>query len=285
MTSQVTLDGFPLTGDTPAGGRARLVGSDGLDGWFNKALRRDRQEKAQQDGAWTSHGDAGSLPVVLRGQIVYADAAAAASERRRLLSLGGRDTSPLTVVDPLGSGTRMVEVDSLSVVPVRDSMLTFAFAVTAPDPLLYGPAVFAQTTLAASAGGTGRVWPRVWPRDWGVPPGVTPGAITLPNAGTASYFPQVRIDGPVSNPVVSLVETGDWVRYSGSIGAGQHVDINWGTPRRVTIGDNPVTARQRVTYSGNFLAVPVGGADMTWTADSFDDGHSLSAWGSEGAWE
>jgi hypothetical protein len=84
---------------------------------------------------------------------------------------------------------------------------------------------------------------------------------------------------------VSLVETGDWVRYSGSIGAGQHVDINWGTPRRVTIGDNPVTVRQRVTYSGNFLAVPVGGADMTWTADSFGDGHSLSAWAYEGAWE
>lgn len=285
MTTTVVFDGFPLTGATPAGGKAKIVGPEGLDGWFNKSLRRDRQEKAQQDGAWDSTGNANSLPVVLRGQIVYPDAATAAAERRQLLALGGRSTAPLEVTDAAGYGSRMVETDALSVPPTTDRIVTFAFTLTATDPLLYGAESFAQTNLSASAGGVGRVWPRVWPTDWGVPPGVTPGAVTVANDGTASYFPRLRVDGPVTNPVVGLVETGDTVRFNGAIAAGQHLDINWGVPRRVTLGDNPVSMRHKVTYTGNWLAVPVGGGSVTFTADDADPAATLSVWSYEGAWE
>jgi hypothetical protein len=248
-------------------------------------IRSGLEDKAQQDGQWDAPSFYSGRPIEVQGVCEESDPATAQALTDSLRALSKSLTLFTVASDAKGVRNATVRVQTFEPVWLDDAAFTYTLTCNAPDPLLYGPAVFAQTTLAASAGGTGRVWPRVWPRDWGVPPGVTPGAITLPNAGTASYFPQVRIDGPVSNPVVSLVETGDWVRYSGSIGAGQHVDINWGTPRRVTIGDNPVTVRQRVTYSGNFLAVPVGGADMTWTADSFGDGHSLSAWAYEGAWE
>ena len=281
MSSQVTLDGYTLTGATPDGGTARLLGPDGLEGWFSKTLRRDRQDKAQQDGAWASYGNAAALGVTLRGQIVYPDAVTAATGRRNLLSIGGRETSQLTVEDATGAGTRTVEVDALSVSVVRDTMVQFSFAVTATDPLLYGPEAFAQTQLASSAGGTGLAYPLAYPLDYGVPPGVTPGAVAVANSGTASYFPRLRIDGPVTNPVVSLVETGDFIKFNGTVAAGQHLDINWGTPRRVTLGDNAVNVRNKVSYSGNWLAVPVGGGSIAYTADDANPAAVLSVW----SWE
>ena len=283
--TQVSFDGYTLTGPTPDGGVARLVGSDGLEGWFSKSLRRDRVGKSQQDGAWASVGNSDALTITLRGQVVYKDALSAATGRRNMLALGGRQESELTVDDALGSGTRLVETDALSVSVVRDTMVQVAFAVTACDPLLYGPQVFAQTSLAATGAGTGLTYPLAYPLDYGVPAGVTPGAITVANAGTASYFPRLRIDGPVTNPVVTLVETGDVVRFKGAIAAGQHLDINWGTPRRVTLGDNAVNMRHKVSYTGNWLAVPVGGGSISYTADDANPAALLSVWSYEGAWE
>jgi hypothetical protein len=283
MTSTVTLDGFPLTGTTDRGGRIRVTSDMS---WYAKSLNRNRQPKAQQDGSWPSMGSSNSPVHTIAGIAVYTNAASAKADARQMLTLCGRgSTAELTVTDDLLIGTRFVELDDVAVVPVRDTMLSFTFVVTAPDPLLYGPAVFGSTTLASSAGGTGRVWPRVWPTDWGVPPGVTPGAIVVANGGTASYFPRLRVNGPVTNPVITLVETGDVVRFNGFVAAGQHLDINWGVPRRVTIGDNPVSVRQKVTSIGNFLAVPVGGGNLSYSADDANPAATLDVWSYEGAWE
>lgn len=275
-------DGFNLSGTSALGGR---FVTRGVDGWISKNLRRDRQDKAQQDGAWESLGTASAPTFTVFGQAVYADDVSAAVERRQLLALGGRGPAVLTVIDAAGELTRMVELDAVNISPVRSAMFTWSYTVTACDPLLYGPEAFTQTTLADSAGGAGLTYPLAYPLDYGLAPGVTPGAVTVANAGTASYFPRLRIDGPVTNPVVTLVETGDFVRFNGTIGAGQHLDINWGVPRRVTIGDNPVGVRHMVSYAGNWLAIPQGGGSIAYSADDADPDAVLSVWSYEGAFE
>jgi hypothetical protein len=88
----------------------------------------------------------------------------------------------------------------------------------------------------------------------------------------------------VTNPVVSLVETGDVIGFAGTVQAGQHLDINAGAPRRATIGDNPVSVRRKVASTGNWLAVPVGGGSITFSADTADPAAQLSVWAYEGAW-
>jgi hypothetical protein len=281
----LAFNGFDFTAAaSPRGGRFRLLG---LDGWLSRAQRRDRQDKMGQSGAWESTGVDASLPITAQGTATYADAASAARERRELLALGGGGQYPMTVVDALGEGTRTVEVDSLVASPVRDAAFSWSLVVTACDPLLYGPATFGSTTLAAAAGGAGRVWPRVWPTDWGVPPGVTPGAIALANDGTASYFPRLRIDGPVPNPVVSMVETGDQITYSGTVPVGQFLDVDCAR-RRVMLAarSNPtagVSMRHLVSSVGNWCAVPVGGGSLLWKGDAADPAATQSAWGNEGA--
>ena len=279
MTSSIAFGGFPLTGTSPGGGALTV---QSLDGWLSRALRRERQDRAQQSGAWPSTGQDSALPITVRGQAVYSTDVAAAAERRTILALGGQGVSDFTVTDPAGIGTRQVELDALIVSPVRDAMFTYSLVVTACDPVMYGPLTFASTSLSGTAGGTGLVYPLAYPLNYGVAPGVTPGALTLLNGGTTSYWPRLRIDGPVPNPRVTLVETGDTIRYGATLAAGQWLDIDCAN-RRVLL-NGQVSVRHLVSSSGSWLAIPTGGGSITWTADAADPNAELSVWGYEGAW-
>jgi hypothetical protein len=258
-----------------------------LTGWNDAAsVRSAISERSQQDGGWDAAGLFGPRLITVEGvvdQATHADAMAVADQLTAL--------SPFTlhefIVDNEAVGPRsaLVRVTQGAVLEwLNGECFTYSITLTAPDPLKYGPATIQVASLADSAGGAGLAYPLAYPLDYGLAPGVTPGALTVTNAGTASYFPRLRVDGPVTNPVVTLVETGDWVRYNGTVPAGQHLDINWGNPRRATIGDNPVSVRHLVTFSGNWLAVPAGGGSMTFSADTTDPDSALTVWGYEGAW-
>lgn len=159
--------------------------------------------------------------------------------------------------------------------------MDFSITLTAPDPLKYGSLVFGSTDLSGQVG-TGLVYPRVYPLDYGVPQGQTPGSVPVGNTGEVAYWPRLRIDGPVTNPVVTCNETGDWVRYNGTVLAGQWLDI-LAADRRVLL-NGVVSVRQNVTSHGSWLFVPPSGASFSWAADTADPAAALSVWSYEGAW-
>ncbi|GAA2037335.1 hypothetical protein GCM10009740_31380 [Terrabacter terrae] len=278
-TTTVAFDGWSLIGASPEGGVWKVLD---VDGWLAKTLRRNRQPRAGQSGNWPSAGNIDGKTVTIKGQAIYPTAAGAARERRLVMALGGRDLSELTIEDAAGQLTAFVETDAIDVKPVRDTMLTFTITVHAPDATLYGPQAFAQAPFASTSAGAGLTYPLTYPLDYGVPAGVTPGSVTVANDGTTAYWPRVRIDGPVTNPAVSLVETGDTIRYRGTVPAGQHLDLDCPN-RRATIGDNPASVRRWVSAVGNWLAVPPGGASIAATADSAGPAASFSVWSYEGA--
>ena len=282
MSSTIAYNGFDLSGVSPRGGRFS-VHKDGFQGWHSLVKRRNREEKSQQAGAYPTHAETASLPVTVTGQAVYASDEMAALERRELLALV-EDIVPVTVTDAAGTGIRLVETDSFVISPVIDRIFTYTLVVTACDPLLYGLPTVGFATLAGSIAGAGRVWPRVWPRDWGVPAGVTPGAVAVPNDGLAPYWPTLRIDGPVTNPVIGVVETGDTLTINATIPAGQWVDIDAGE-RHVTFGANADDIRNLTDAAGNWLAIPPGGATFTYSADSADAAATLQVNGAQGAWD
>lgn len=286
MTSSLLFNGFDFTTpSSPRGGKFRLTA---LNGWLSSSLDRDRSRKSQQAGAWDSTGYTNPTPISASGQAVYASAAQAAAERREIVSLLGGGRYELTVVDAALSGTRIVECESFDVAVVNERMIRWSFTVTAVDPLVYGPLEFGQATLASSGGGAGLTYPLTYPLDYGVAPGATPGVVQVANAGTASYFPRIQIDGPVTNPRITLAETGDQLAFSGSIAAGQFLDFDCAR-RRVVLSsranpDAAVSMRHKTSFVGAWLAVPVGGGSISWTADTADPASSLSVWSYEGAW-
>lgn len=260
--------------------------TNALTGWDDAAPSEVGIEpKMQQDGGWDAAGVLRPRVVGVTGEVVQASHAAAHAVRGELVSLGPSTLHQL-VVESTGVGrplSALVRVTQPAVVewlgPVR---FRYSIQLTAPDPLKYGPVTFAKTGLSSSAGGTGLVYPLTYPRDYGIAPGVTPGALTVTNVGSSSYFPRLRIDGPVTNPVVTVSETGDRIAYTGTIAAGQWLDID--CARRRVLLNGQVSHRYLTSFVGGWLAIPVGGASVSWTADDAGAAATLSVWAYEGAW-
>ena len=256
-----------------------------VSGWGSAPKRLSISDKAQQDGGWDATGWDGPRQIDVEGVILAGSPTEAQGKADELAALTARTLHQFTVDNvTIGPRSCMVRV-AASADPEWMDETSFTYGVTliAPDPLKYGPETFSQAPFIAASVGAGLTYPLTYPLDYGVAPGVTPGSVTLANAGTAAYWPRLRIDGPVTNPMLSLVETGDWVRYGGTVPAGQHLDFDCAN-RRVTIGDSPVSMRNLVTASGSWLAIPPGGGSIAGTADATTGDAQMSVWSYEGAW-
>jgi len=280
MITAVTVDGFPLVGTDSAGGVWKVTG---MTGWYDGAQdRHDRLSKAQQAGSWPSTGHSDDIPISIKGTARYSDPVAAKLAARQFRTVGGHGTSEMLVEDAAGALTAGVERDGKSVDWVNHFMFTWSLLLTANDPLFYGPPTYGYATLSTATPGAGKVYPVAYPVDYGIAPGVTPGAVAVANGGTAAYWPRLRILGPVTNPVVTLVESGAWVRYTGSLLAGQWLDLDMANRRVLLQGQ--VSVRQSVSSAGDWLSVPPGGGSVTWSADTADPAALLSVWSYEGSW-
>ena len=284
--NRVAVGGF--VADVDSSGDFRIVTK--LTGWEDSApVRASGEPKSQQDGDWDAAPFLGSRVVGIEGAVSQDSPAAALAVADELTGLQVGQVYTFTVDnEAIGPRSAAVRIEVGAVLEWLDDLaFTYTMQVKAADPRKYGPETFASTPLSNAAGGTGLLYPLAFPLDYGVAPGVTPGAITLSNAGTAAYWPRLRIDGPVPNPTVTLVETGDTLRFNGTVAAGQWLDIDTANRRVLLRGsqDSPgVSQRHLVSASGRWLAIPVGGGSLRWTADAADPAASLSAWGYEGAW-
>lgn len=277
-----TLDGFALTGVDSFG---VLWTVESMDGWHSAPpMRTAHQPKAQQAGSWPATGFTGERVVTLQGKTTASDTPnleGAASRLCAVLASGGM--GDLVGVSAFGALSMTVALeDAPKFNPVSDRIALWQVTVTAPDPLKYGAPTYGTAGLSTATPGAGLVYPLVYPLSYGVAPGVTPGAVSVPNTGTAPYWPRLRIDGPVTNPVVTMVESGAWVRFNGTLLAGQWLDLDMGA-RRVLI-QGQVSVRHKVSSSGDWLSVPPGGGTIAWSADTADPASLLSVWGYEGSW-
>jgi len=277
----VTLGGVLL--DVDDGTSFRVVGD--IPGWDDAPDIRDGlTSKTQQDGAWDGTGFYDARVVNLTGLVDEASPQAAYGVQRALSALRPQSVHELVVVNAaIGTLSAMVRVAvGVKLAWIGDCAFEYTLTVTALDALKYGPQTFATATLSTATPGAGKVYPVAYPVDYGIAPGVTPGAVLVANDGTASYWPRLRILGPVVNPVVTLVESGAWVRYTGSLLAGQWLDIDLANRRVLLQGQ--VSVRQKVSSGGDWLAVSPGGGSVTWSADTADPAALLSVWSYEGSW-
>lgn len=269
--------------DTITGNPTAIV--DTLEGWLDSApFRTTIEDKAATDGGWDAVPLLSSRTVTLGGVLIgtsQADVLATADTLNGVLTAGQQLRLSVDHED-VGERWSMVRpTGQAKLAPLGEIAMRFEVTVTAPDPLKYGAQVFGSTDLSGQTG-AGLVYPRAYPLDYGVPAGQTPGSIPVGNTGTAPYWPRLRIDGPVTNPVVTCNETGDWIAYRGSLLAGQWLDVDL-TVRRVLL-NGVVSVRQNVSSAGGWMRIPSGGASISWAADTVDPAATLSVWSYEGAW-
>lgn len=101
----------------------------------------------------------------------------------------------------------------------------------AEDPLVLSQAEHVQAVAAAGALVGGFASPLASPLVSGAPPA---GTMVVSNAGNAATWPVVRLDGPMTNPVVTFVEAGAVLALTYNLAAGEYLLIDT-NPRRRTI--------------------------------------------------
>lgn len=99
------------------------------------------------------------------------------------------------------------------------------------DPVVVSQAEHTQAVAAAGVLVGGLASPMSSPLVSGAPPA---GAMVVVNAGAADTWPVIRLDGPMTNPVVTFVESGGVIALTYELVAGEYlvVDTN---PRRRSI--------------------------------------------------
>lgn len=279
-----SIGGFVTDVDDSAGGTDfRMLTK--VTGWDDAPpVRLTTDERMGQDGGYDSTPLLGPRVITLEGMVDQATAAAARSLADALtgLQVGQRQLFAVDN-DAMGSRTAWCRIAAGAVLEWDDDVsFHYTIQLVAPDPRKYGLETFTTTQLAAIASGSGLAYPLAYPLSYGAAAAVVPGTLSLSNAGTVSYHPRLRITGPVPNPIVTCAETGDWIRYNGTIVAGSWLDIDCGA--RSVLLNGVQSVRGSVTFSGAWLAVPVGGASLSWTADAADPAALLTAWFYTGAW-
>lgn len=94
----------------------------------------------------------------------------------------------------------------------------------------------------------------------------TGGSLTLSNAGNAPTLPTARISGPVTNPAIRNMTTGEELTFTLELLAGEYIDVDF---LNHTVVDN--TGRSRYdTKTGDWWTLAPGSTTVRFVADSTD---------------
>lgn len=99
----------------------------------------------------------------------------------------------------------------------------------AEDPLVVSQAEHVQSVAAAGVLVGGFASPMSSPLVSGAPPA---GAMVVNNAGNAPSWPVIRLDGPMTNPVVTFVESAGVLAFTYDLKAGEFLVIETNPRRR-----------------------------------------------------
>ncbi len=279
----VSIGGF--VADVADGSSLRVV--TGLTGWDDGAPARSSvQARSQQNGGWDASGLLGPRVITVEGSVQEQDGLSARATADALSSLSPSSSLQFTVANTYaGSRSAMVRVSSAVVLSwLSPATFRYTIELTAPDPVKYGAQDIAGLGRpSGSLPGTGRKWPRTWRRSWGLVAPIGATTVALANAGTAAYWPTLRLNGGATNPVVQT-GPGDWLRVGYDVPEGSWVDVDCGSRSVLLNGETDLRGYVSVADSGSWLAVPPGGASLSWSADASTAAGSLVAVYYEGAW-
>jgi hypothetical protein len=225
----LSLNGFPLIGATPGGGRAYLTS---FDGWQTRVVERDRSKRTGRHGSSSTSGLDSSREMTLKGVIVYADEVAADVERERLQAILDLGAGRLVVTD--SAGTRWIDVtlDEAEAEPRAIVYTDYSFVVTADDPF---KRVLTPTTTPLAAGST----------------------VTIPSAGTAAADLLVTV---TTAGTVTLSAGGQTLR-TGPLPVGAVIDTARATVESAAGVD--LFSSAPVVPGSQFPSLPKGGGPVT----------------------
>lgn len=216
MIDSITLGSLVLTGTDASGVQ---WGADTLQGWGSPASTIAPVQKPRQNGAWGGLAYSKARSVVVSGQTVAPTRALLSAAVDTLVSATDLLGTTLTIVESGVSRTLTVRRDgdvALTVKPGVDRMFWWSVQLVAVDPRKLGAALSSATRLPSVSGGL--TIPFTIP--FTIASTVTSGQVSMTNPGNETGPVQLRIDGPVTGPVVTHTGSGLRLSFASSLSLG-----------------------------------------------------------------
>jgi hypothetical protein len=154
--------------------------------------------------------------------------------------------------------------DEVLVSWIGSNAATFSIQLVATDPRKYGTQITQSAGLPSSSGGL--TWPITWPITWtGV---VTSGIVHIDNPGNVSSPVFLRIDGPVSGPIVTHIASGAQLVFSTSLvlAAGEFLTVDMQKQEVLAQGQS---TRNGYVIDDGFFTLDPGPNDIGFQAQTF----------------
>lgn len=140
------------------------------------------------------------------------------------------------------------------------------------DPLKYGTTTH-TVSLSINVGAGGFTWPLVWPLVWAGAGGGHGTVVT--NAGNAPAAPVVRLIGPLVNPDITNLNTGQVISLNLTIALGEYVDIDFAAHSVLL---NGTANRYPNLLRAEWFTLAPGNTTVVLTADSGSTGTAEITW-------
>lgn len=274
---RVDLGAIPLGGVDSAGVAWHL---QGLEGWDSPDIRSVYSDREADHGAWASPVYLGKRPITLAGMIEAPDLASLDAATDQILAAVSLTDTTLVVYESTPKQSVVRRSGPTLVRPVTSTVAAYSLLVTAADPRRYSTTLQTQSTGLASITG-GMSLPITLPLT--ITAGTASGQITLSNVGTFPTRPIFTIDGPVSDPIITVQYPDSTIRqlsYSDDIALGDELVIDTDAHTALLNG----TVSRRKYLSGQWPEIPPGATvTVQWNASSYDvtallTGTCRSAW-------
>lgn len=224
--------GIVLNGDRD--GNGVLMTCSKLDGWGSPGGTGGVQQRAAADGGTNPRQWLKPRALSATGRIEAPTAALRQDAEHRLEAALGLAMFDLRVVDAIPLRVRTRREGDIAMEDDTDLQSTWQADLICPDPRRYG--VNPHTVLIGLPSAVGGMsFPVTFPMSFGG--SYSSGDQNAPNAGNYPAPVTIRIDGPVTNPSLTNVATGQTLTYNGSLAAGEWVAIYTDPLRALLMGN------------------------------------------------
>ncbi|MCA1218705.1 phage distal tail protein [Streptomyces sp. 8L] len=237
------------------------------DGWDSPDVRTTLTAREADHGSWMGPVYLAERVITLAGKFRAPDPATVDTAIAQLKAAAGLHDTTLTVFESTPRQATVRRSGKPLMQRLTSRVVDWSVQVTAPDPRLYATTETTAALRLPSVSG-GLTLPIVFPFE--IDATVVPGDAAVINEGSIDARPTIRIDGPVSQPLV--VVTGPdgstaSLLYGGDIAAGDWLELD--TDAHTAYYNN--TASRRALVSGDWPVLPPGQSTVSFRAGAYSD--------------
>lgn len=250
-----------------------------LDGWDSPDVRTTITQREADHGAWQGPVYLNERVVTLAGKLIAPDRAALDTSVDQLLVAAGLTDTVLTVYETVPKQAVVRRSGKVLAQRLTGTVLDYSVQVTAGDPRRYATTDTTIVLRLPSVSG-GLTFPVTFPMT--LPAAVIAGDTAVANVGTLDARPRMVINGPVSQPLITVTGpdgTAVSLLYAGDIAAGDWLDLDCDSH---TAYYNSVASR-RALISGDWPVLQPGQSQISFRAGAYSATATLtviyrSAW-------